>query len=141
MMIEHIQRTYQNIDAKSLDEGILQQLYTEDAVFIDPFHRLEGRNTLEAYFKQLYRNVRTIKFTYGQSVQQDDRITMEWEMRVEHPRLKGGAPVNVHGITCFELEGERVKVHRDYFDAGEMLYENLPVLGRIISAIKRRMGQ
>ncbi|MFC3852849.1 nuclear transport factor 2 family protein [Salinispirillum marinum] len=141
MMIEHIQRTYQNINAKSLDDGILQQLYTEDAVFIDPFHRIEGRDRLDAYFKQLYRNVRAINFTYGRAVQQDNRITMEWEMRVEHPRLKGGEPVNVSGITCFELEGERVKLHRDYFDAGEMLYENLPVLGRIIRTIKNRMGQ
>jgi hypothetical protein len=30
--------------------------------------------------------------------------------------------------------------HRDYFDAGEMLYENLPVVGRVIRWIKDQAG-
>ena len=28
----------------------------------------------------------------------------------------------------------------DYFDAGALLYEHVPVLGRIVSWLKRRMG-
>ncbi|HGP4674712.1 TPA: nuclear transport factor 2 family protein, partial [Vibrio cholerae O1] len=35
----------------------------------------------------------------------------------------------------------KVTYHRDYFDMGEMLYEQLPVLGQVIRAIKRRLGQ
>ncbi|QHF41154.1 transcriptional regulator [Pseudomonas sp. S34] len=30
--------------------------------------------------------------------------------------------------------------HRDYFDAGALLYEHLPVLSRAIAWLKRRLG-
>ncbi len=35
---------------------------------------------------------------------------------------------------------DKVYRHRDYFDAGAMLYEHLPVLGRVVSWLKRRVG-
>lgn len=34
----------------------------------------------------------------------------------------------------------KVYRHRDYFDAGSLIYEHLPVLGRAIAWLKRRMG-
>ncbi|TGG95540.1 nuclear transport factor 2 family protein [Natronospirillum operosum] len=140
-MIEHIQKTYQAINRDSLDDGILRRLYTEDAEFIDPFHHIRGRPALETYFAHLYRNVKSIDFHYGHSVEQDEHIMMEWTMTVRHPRLRGGEPVTVDGCTCFEIRDGQVARHRDYFDGGQMLYENLPLIGRIINAIKKRMGQ
>lgn len=140
-MIEHIQRIYKRIDATTLNEGILADLYTSDAEFIDPFHHMQGLDTLNTYFKKLYKNVRTIRFEYGASAQQGNLVFMEWVMHVEHPRLRGGAPVQVKGTTRFELSGNKVRVHHDYFDAGEMLYENLPILGGIIRNIKSRMAK
>jgi len=37
------------------------------------------------------------------------------------------------------LDDGRVNDHRDYFDMGEFIYERVPVLGRIIRAIKNRL--
>ncbi|MCH8550605.1 MAG: nuclear transport factor 2 family protein [Natronospirillum sp.] len=140
-MIEHIQNTYQSINADSLKAGILRELYTEDAEFIDPFHHMQGLPTLEAYFTRLYRNVRKIEFSYGDAVSEGSHIFMAWSMTVEHPRLKNGRPVQVEGTTHFITRDGLVCLHRDYFDAGEMLYENLPLIGRLVNAIKQRMGQ
>ena len=35
---------------------------------------------------------------------------------------------------------ERVYRHRDYFDAGALLYEHLPLLGSVIAWLKRRLA-
>ena len=35
---------------------------------------------------------------------------------------------------------DKVYRHRDYFDAGALLYEHVPLLGRVIRWLKRRMG-
>jgi hypothetical protein len=35
----------------------------------------------------------------------------------------------------------KIYYHRDYFDMGAMLYEHLPLLGRIIQRLKHRLGQ
>lgn len=140
-MIQHIQDTYQAINADSLKQGILRDLYTEDVVFLDPFHRIDGLEALHAYFTRLYTNVHSIDFVYGESAQRDDMIFMEWAMTLRHPRLRRGAPVKVDGTTRFQIRDGRVCLHRDYMDTAQMLYENLPVLGSVIRSIKQRMGQ
>ena len=37
-------------------------------------------------------------------------------------------------------EAGKVCQHRDYFDLGAMLYEQLPLLGPVVRTIKMRLG-
>jgi hypothetical protein len=39
-----------------------------------------------------------------------------------------------------ERDKDTVYCHREYFDAGALHYEQLPVLGRAMAWLKRRMG-
>ncbi len=62
-------------------------------------------------------------------------------MTFSHPRLRGSAPVTVEGATRLEFdETGKVCLHRDYFDLGAMLYEQLPLLGSVVRTIKGRLG-
>ncbi len=140
-VLDHIQTTYQNINRDTLDSGILQTLYAESAEFIDPFHHLVGLAEIESYFKQLYANVVSISFQYGHCGQLGDIAWQEWVMTLQHPKLAKGQPVAVSGITQFKLQDNKIVRHRDYFDAGALLYENVPILGRVIRTLKQRMGQ
>jgi hypothetical protein len=38
-----------------------------------------------------------------------------------------------------EVQGDKVLYQRDYYDAGEMLYEHLPVLGWAVRGVKKRV--
>jgi hypothetical protein len=62
-------------------------------------------------------------------------------MKLKHPKLNGGQPVEVNGVSQICFSGDRVIYHRDYFDLGEMLYENIPLLGVVIRNIKQRLGK
>jgi hypothetical protein len=62
-------------------------------------------------------------------------------MKLKHPKLNGGQPVEVNGVSQIRFSGDRVIYHRDYFDLGEMLYENIPLLGVVIRNIKQRLGK
>ena len=64
---------------------------------------------------------------------------LRWVMSYRHPRLAGGKVIRVSGCSHL-LWRDKVYRHRDYFDAGALLYEHLPVLGRVIAWLKRRMG-
>jgi hypothetical protein len=67
---------------------------------------------------------------------------VQWQMNFSHPRLKGGKTIVVDGASYLRFnEAGKVSYHRDYFDLGAMLYEQLPLLGRIIVAVKRRLGR
>jgi len=36
---------------------------------------------------------------------------------------------------------DKIVEHRDYFDAGELFYENVPILGGIIRTLKKKIAQ
>ena len=65
---------------------------------------------------------------------------VEWNMTVCHPKLNRAQPIIVPGATLFEINNNnKITYHRDYFDAGIMLYEQIPLLGKIIKWIKRKL--
>ncbi|BBI47777.1 hypothetical protein HORIV_01980 [Vreelandella olivaria] len=63
------------------------------------------------------------------------------DMTFIHPRLAGGKPVEVEGCSALTFADDgRVQRHRDYFDAGAMLYEQLPLMGSAIRWLKKRLA-
>ncbi|MFO7646736.1 nuclear transport factor 2 family protein [Halomonas campaniensis] len=120
----------------------LHEFYTDDVVFTDPLHRVEGARALEAYFSTLYENVTSCRFTFhhGQRSGQDAFVT--WTMQLVHPRLDRGREIEVPGCSHLQFAADgsgKVARHRDYFDAGAMLYERLPLLGGAIRLVKRQL--
>jgi len=132
-------RTYQKLTAGNLQE--LANLYTEDIRFIDPVHEIKGLNRLTEYFANLYSSIGRIGFQFSHQVRQGAEGYVQWQMTFTHPRLKKGREIVVPGASYLHFTGEdKVNLHQDYFDLGAMLYEHLPMLGGIISTIKRRLS-
>lgn len=119
----------------------LVDLYHEDMVFIDPLHEIRGLAAMRAYCANLYANVSEIRFDFHhcQQLNPTDAV-LRWTMTYRHPRLKGGLPIALDGCSFLEFRGEKVCRHRDYFDAGALLYEHLPVLGSVIGWLKGRLA-
>ncbi|MCK0746701.1 nuclear transport factor 2 family protein [Chromohalobacter nigrandesensis] len=125
---------------KNLDKtctGDLENLYTEDVSFTDPLHHIEGRNALMGYYVEMLDNVTECRFDTHHYQRDDDEACVDWVMSLSHPRLAGGRRIEVAGCSRLTLRDERVCRQRDYFDAGAMLYEQLPVLGALIRWLKR----
>ena len=121
----------------------LYEVYTEDVVFSDPLHRIEGRDALERYFQALYANVTACRFTFHDRLRQEREACVTWTLHLAHPRLAGGHPVSIDGcsrLTFAADDAQRVCRHRDYFDVGAMLYEQLPLLGPTVRWLKPRVG-
>ncbi|NGN96483.1 nuclear transport factor 2 family protein [Grimontia sp. S25] len=119
----------------------LDEIYSQDVVFEDPAHRIEGYHNLSRYFESMYTNVTDCRFDIHDHAVNGDVAFISWTMTLSHPKLEGGAERAVKGCTRLVLKEGRVVVHRDYFDLGEMLYEALPVLGSAVKMIKKRLGQ
>lgn len=118
----------------------LGRLYSDDALFCDPLHEVRGLANLQRYFAGLYASVSELRFDFhGFDQVHDGEGYLRWTMSYRHPRLAGGQLIRVEG--CSHLLWDRkVYQHRDYFDAGSLLYEHLPVLGSAIRWLKRRLG-
>ena len=120
----------------------LGEVYTAEVSFTDPLHHIEGREALEGYFHNLYDNVTSCRFTFHERLQQEESAFVTWTLHLVHPRLEGGRRIEVEGCShlTFASDG-RVARHRDYFDAGALLYERLPLLGGVIRRVKRQLGR
>lgn len=137
--VDHFLKIYQQLNGTNLH--LLKEIYTTDVHFIDPAHELHGLDSLTAYFKSLYENVSHVAFEFGEICRQQNSAFVSWQMQLQHPRLNGNRTIVVPGVSLIHFTQEnKVCFHRDFFDLGAMLYEQLPLLGRIVAAIKRRLG-
>tara|TARA_Y100001960_G_C14564903_1_gene772751 strand:+ start:539 stop:958 length:420 start_codon:yes stop_codon:yes gene_type:complete len=139
MNVESVGTIYQRLSKTNL--YLLDDVYHQDVVFEDAAHRLEGWDALQKYFSALYSNVKRCDFDIKEHQQVGDSGFLTWTMTLEHPKLQKGNKVEVQGVSHLKFANGRVIYHRDYFDLGEMLYENLPLLGSVIKTIKQRLGQ
>ncbi|NVK25500.1 MAG: nuclear transport factor 2 family protein [Gammaproteobacteria bacterium] len=130
---------YENLATDNLD--LLLDLYHQDIYFQDPLHELKGLSQLTEYFDGLYENLITCQFNIHSAVCDGTQASLYWTMTFEHPKLAKGVPVEVDGNSLIKGNADKVTYHRDYYDVGAMLYEQLPLLGRVIRHIKTRAAQ
>lgn len=139
MDIQSVGIIYQKLSKANLH--LLEGVYHQDVVFEDAAHRLEGWPALSDYFQSLYTNVIRCDFVIHDHQQVGETGFLTWTMDLQHPKLQKGAPISVNGVSHLKFSEGQVIYHRDYFDLGEMLYENLPLLGSVVRTIKQRLGQ
>ena len=136
---DRVKSAYQALGTDDLSS--LESLYSEDVHFEDPAQALQGRKTLMNYFASMFKNLDSCSFKFHQTLISDTDIFMSWTMFISHPKLRKGETIRVEGGSFLKTRSGRIFYHRDYFDMGAMVYEQLPVLGAIVRKIKQRLGQ
>lgn len=116
---------------------LLQDVYSDDVVFIDALHEIKGLPALETYFAGMYENLSSSEVEVTDLQCGDGVAYLSWVMRYAHPKLAGGKVIALEGATQIKFD-DKVTYHRDYADMGQMLYEHIPVLGSVIKLVKRR---
>jgi limonene-1,2-epoxide hydrolase len=129
---------YSKLDARGCEQSKLLEVYAPDVLFVDPFHRIEGREALCTYLHNLYQGVNSCRFDFKEQWVREGSAVLTWTMFLSHPKLRSGKMIQVEGASVIEFN-ERISQHRDYFDAGQMLYENIPLLGKLVRIIKERL--
>lgn len=125
-------------DIPGADAAALDRIYDEAVEFWDPLHRdtpIRGRDALRAYFVRLNANVAAGGFEMHDVCEHRGRAYLHWTMRVtlKRPRKQ----IELQGCTRLALREGRVVEHRDFFDVGAMVYEQVPVL-RGLTKLARR---
>jgi limonene-1,2-epoxide hydrolase len=135
-LVARFQQAFQELRHDNLAR--LAEIYADDVVFEDPLHRVEGLAALMAYFERMYAGVESIGFEFGEVLESPGQAMLTWTMHMTHRRLRPGESLSLPGASHIRFD-ERVHHHRDYFDAGALLYERLPLLGGVVRAIRRRV--
>lgn len=134
---EKIQYTFEKLSKENL--AIVDEFYHPDVEFHDPVGMIKGSKKLKDYYEGMYKNVNSIKFDFSHFIESGDDIVGIWKMTLKTNKLNGGDEIIVDGnsVIKFAPNGQ-VIYHRDYFDMGAFVYENIPGLGFVVKKIKER---
>lgn len=137
-VLERFLSFYQTLSPKEL--GALDTIYSDDVVFIDPVTSHSGLDAVKQYFAKLLANCRGCAFDIHAATLNGASGYVRWTMTFEHPRLRRGRPISVDGFSLLNFEAGKISEQRDYYDMGAMIYEHVPLLGGIVSGLRRRLA-
>ena len=116
----------------------LNELYTEDARFKDPFNEVQGVEAISAVFAHMYASLDAPRFEVREVIEQGGQCFLSWDF-VFRLRRFNTAEQRIHGASHLKLAADgRICLHRDYWDVAEELYEKLPLLGGLMRWLKSR---
>lgn len=118
----------------------LSDFYHPDIVFKDPIGEKQGINKLDAYFKNITQNMNTCEIKVHATYFIENGAFIVWKITYTHPNLNKNHPVVFEGISQLNFAMERIIYHQDYFDLGAMIYEHIPLIGRLIRYFKQRLS-
>jgi limonene-1,2-epoxide hydrolase len=134
--VERFKEIFNRLNRESIP--LVDELYSPDVLFIDPIHEVRGIANLRAYFQRLYDGVVTCRFDFQSEAVNGEEAMLTWVMHMQHGRFRKGETVHLPGASHIRF-GEKVSYHRDYFDAGALIYERVPLLGGLIRGIKANL--
>lgn len=130
---------YQQLGTDNLSQ--LENIYHQDVTFIDPIHQVNGIDNLLGYFHNLYTNVLFCNFVINDVFFSKNKAAIYWTMDYSHKKLNNAKTITVQGHSLLKMSDDKVAYHRDYVDVGAMLYEHIPLLGKVVKAVKSRASQ
>ena len=120
---------------------VLKSFYHPDIHFVDPIGEIRSLDKLSAYYHQMYMNLTSIQFEFRDSLHTGTSSFVTWKMTFSTKSLNQGRDIVVEGgsYLIFDASSDLVIYHRDYLDLGSMVYEHIPVIGKIIKIIRSRL--
>lgn len=139
LWLKKFSQTYSNLAVNNLDT--LKDIYHPEVNFIDPMHSVVGLDALLDYFEKSYQNINSCHFVINKMNRSKNEAAIYWSMTFSHQKLNGTKPISIEGHSYLKEQDDLIIYHRDYFDVGAMVYENIPVIGSIIRMVKNRAAQ
>ncbi len=137
-LLNEIKLSWRKFDLEALDQ--LEPLYHPEVKFIEPAGEILGREKLFRYFRQSSEGLISCSFEFDNDLETatPGQGFLVWQMHFQHKKIRKGSKIVVPGATLLQFE-DQITLHRDWFDLGATVYENIPLLGSVIRAIKSRL--
>lgn len=127
---------YNHLEDDSIDERITKT-YAEKLYFNDTLVTLHDRVQLIRYFKHTQKNLDAIEFKVLGIMDDGTDSYIRWLMKIRFSALGQTIDSQSIGITHLRFDAEnKIKVHQDYWDSTQGLYQHLPVIGGLLRWIK-----
>ncbi len=128
---------FENLQPASI--ALLDNFYTADVYFKDPFNEVRGLAAVQRIFAHMYVALEQPHFVVTEQLVQGQQCFLVWDFKFRFKRYDTHTEQVIRGSSHLRLAQDgRINYHRDYWDAAEELYEKLPVLGGLMRWLKGR---
>lgn len=136
-------RSYQHFLETLAPTGVdrLDALASPDLHYHDPFVDVRGLANVKRVLHAMFNDIEAPRFTFTHSACDGDTCFLRWHFTCRPKTIKRGHPWVCDGVTelRFDHHGKVVE-HVEHWDAGEQVYEKMPVLRAVIRLVKRRVS-
>lgn len=134
--VEQLVQWYEQLTPEHLSR--LDVFYAPDARFKDPFNDVRGIAAITQVFRHMFATLEQPRFEVSQQFLQGEEAVLVWNFHYRMKRWRPSEDRCIHGVTLLHFDPHgRVDLHRDYWDAAEELYEQLPVLGILMRWLRK----
>lgn len=115
-----------------------RERFDENIYFEDPFQKVTGLAKVYAIFQHMFKTLHKPRFIVDEIISDKGSAYLRWTFSYQrshkHPIEK------FTGVSRVQLlENGKVLSHVDYWDAGENVYEKVPLLGSLLRLIKKKI--
>lgn len=140
LRVRRLVAAYEALDDSAARLDDLLALYAAHARFADPFNAVQGRRQIRSIFEHMHTQVREPRFLVTESSCEGDTAWLRWDFSFGSGS-KGEQRRRVDGASRIHFDADgRVDDHLDFWDPSRQVYEQLPILGAVLRAIRKRLA-
>jgi hypothetical protein len=123
------------------DVARIGEIYAPEAYFHDPFNEVRGVAAIQRVYAHMFEQLVDCRFVITETLADGGAALLIWDFtfrsRAWNPRQLRA----IHGASHIKLTGDgQISYHRDYWDAAGELYAKLPLIGPVLSLLRRRLA-
>ena len=119
----------------------LGTIYAGKATFRDPFNDVAGLAAIQDVYARMFDVLDDVRFTILDVVVDGSGAMLTWDLTYRVKRWRPDRTQRIHGASHLRFAPDgRIAYHRDYWDAANELYAQLPLVGPLMRYLKRRFG-
>jgi len=122
--------------------GIFDEFFEPHVKYQDPFVTLRGLRAVERYYLLFFKRITQMRLEYVTELEGESECALFWRMHFKWKRLSLGKSVICEGTSHFRFNASSGKAYsqRDYLDLGQLLVENLPLVGKPLEKVKNEVA-
>ncbi|MAK55158.1 MAG: isomerase [Pusillimonas sp.] len=137
--LKNVVAFYENLAPASLAR--LNEVYTEDAAFTDPFNDVVGIVAIRRIFEHMFATVHQPVFKVEQALSDERNGFLTWTFSFQTGKAPARRHWAVQGATHIQFNSQgKVCMHYDYWDPAQALYEKTPLVGGVFRWLRRRLS-